>query len=98
MGKVTKGRMSAPKKEAVVLRLLSGQAIDGLARELKISVREIEEWKRLFLMAGREGLKARGLDPVTKELEMAKRTIGDLTMELNMHKKKQRLLESGSTK
>ncbi len=49
---------------------------------------EIEAWKKRFLIAAREGLKALGKDTVVKELEMAKKTIGELTMELNLHKKK----------
>lgn len=82
-------RMSVKKKEEVVLRLLRGESIDDLSRELKVAVSEIESWKRRFLIAAREGLKSHGKDPVEKELELAKKTIGELTMELNLHKKKE---------
>lgn len=44
--------------------------------------------KTRFLIAAREGLKVWGKDPAEKELEIAKKTIGELTMELNLHKKK----------
>lgn len=81
--------MSAKQKEETVLRLLGGENINELSRELKISVTEIEDWKRRFLIGAREGLKSHGKDPVEKELEMAKKTIGELTMELNLHKKKE---------
>ncbi|MGB4269148.1 MAG: helix-turn-helix domain-containing protein [Spirochaetota bacterium] len=82
-------RISAKKKEDIVLRLLRGEDINDISRELKIPVPEIESWKNRFLIAAREGLKSHGRDPVEKELEMAKKTIGELTMELNLHKKKE---------
>jgi len=81
-------RMSAKIKEETVLRLLQGANINDISRELKVAVPEIESWKKRFLIAAREGLKARGKDPIAKELEMAKKTIGELTMEINLHKKK----------
>ncbi len=82
-------RISAKVKEESVLRLLQGESINDLSRELKVSVPDIESWKTRFLIAAREGLKTRGKDPVEKELEIAKKTIGELTMELNLHKKKE---------
>lgn len=85
----TMKRISVKKKEEVVLRLLNGENINDVSRELKVAVSEIESWKRRFLIAAREGLKSHGKDPVEKELDMAKKTIGELTMELNLHKKKE---------
>ena len=82
-------RISVKKKEEVVLRLLNGESINDISREIKVAVSEIELWKRRFLIAAREGLKSHGKDPVEKELDMAKKTIGELTMELNLHKKKE---------
>ena len=60
--------ISAKKKEETVLRLLQGENINDISRELKISVPEIESWKNRFLIAGMEGLKSRGKDLVDKEL------------------------------
>jgi len=82
-------RISAKVKEETVLRLLQGENINDLSRELKVPVPDIESWKTRFLIAAREGLKVRGKDPTEKELEIAKKTIGELTMELNLHKKKE---------
>jgi len=67
---------------------LAGENINDISRELKITVPEIESWKQRFLIAAREGLKSHGKAPVEKELDIAKKTIGELTMELNLHKKK----------
>jgi len=82
-------RISVKKKEEIILRLLNGENINDLSRELKVSVSDLETWKRRFLTAAREGLKSHGKDPVEKELDLAKKTIGELTMELNLHKKKE---------
>lgn len=82
-------RISAKLKEETVLRLLQGENINDLSRDLKVPVPDIESWKNRFLVAAREGLKVRGKDPAEKELEIAKKTIGELTMELNLHKKKE---------
>jgi len=38
----------ARKKEEIVLRLLQGESIEMLSREVKVSVGDIESWKRLF--------------------------------------------------
>lgn len=89
-------RISAKVKEESVLRLLQGESINDLSRELKVPVPDIESWKTRFLIAAREGLKTRGKDPVEKELEIAKKTIGELTMELNLHKKKEIWIKSRS--
>ncbi len=62
-------RISAKKKEETVFRLLQGENINDISRELRISVPEIESWKNRFLIADREGLKTQGKDPVEKELE-----------------------------
>ena len=88
-------RISVKKKEDIVLRLLAGENINDLSRELKISVTEIESWKKRFLIAAKEGLKSQGKDPVEKELDIAKKTIGELTMELNLHKKKAIWIKQG---
>jgi len=88
-------RISARKKEEVVLRLLAGENINDVSRELKVTVVEIESWKQRFLIAAREGLKSHGKDPVEKELDIAKKTIGELTMELNLHKKKELWIKRG---
>ena len=86
-------RISA-KKRQTVLRLLQCENINDISRELKISVPKIESWKDRFLIAAREGLKTCVKDPVEKELEIAKKTIGELTMELNLHKKKENWIKN----
>lgn len=47
----TMKRISARGKEEIVLRLLQGESIEMLSRKVKVSVGDIESWKRLFLFS-----------------------------------------------
>ena len=42
-------RWSAQRKTEVVLRLVRGEAIDEVAREIQVPVHEVEEWRRVKL-------------------------------------------------
>jgi hypothetical protein len=52
-------RWSAQRKTEVVLRVVRGEALDEVAREIQVPVHEVEEWRRVFLESGRQGLKRR---------------------------------------
>src|SRR5215467_1854615 len=75
-------RWSAQRKTEVVLRVIRGEALDEVAREIQVPVHEVEEWRRVFLESGQQGLKRRGLDPEERELRRPQTKIGDMTMRL----------------
>ena len=75
-------RWSAQRKTEMVLRVIRGEAIDEVAREIQVPVHEVEEWRRVFLEGGQQGLKRRGLDPEERELRRLQAKIGDMTMRL----------------
>ena len=77
-------RWSAQRKMEVVLRLVRGEAIDEVAREIQVPVHEVEEWRRVFLESGQQGLKRRGLDPEDREVRRLQAKIGDMTMRLEL--------------
>src|SRR5882672_5619863 len=77
-------RWSAQRKMEIVLRLVRGEAIDEVAREIQVPVHELEEWRRVFLESGQQGLKRRGLDPEERELRRLQAKIGDMTMRLEL--------------
>ena len=69
------------RKRAVVLRLLGGESIELLSRELGVPVYKLERWCTKA-EAGIEGaLKEREADTADSELAAAMRRIGELTME-----------------
>jgi transposase-like protein len=53
----SKVRWSANKKLDVVLRLLRGEKLEALSRELGVEAHRIAAWRDEFLEAGKEGLK-----------------------------------------
>ena len=61
-------RFSARQKTEVVLRLLRGEALDLLSRELGIPAARITTWREAFLDAGQEVLKKQPLDSRDREL------------------------------
>src|SRR4051794_2393397 len=71
-------------KEEVVLRLLRGESLDGLARETGQPAGRISAWREEFLAAGREGLKSRPRPEEDRRLVEAQRKVGELSMELDI--------------
>lgn len=88
LSKEKKQRWSMPARKEVVLRMLSGESIEDLHRELGVEAHRLEEWRDLALSGMEIGLKGKGSDPTNKELEKARTTIGRLTMELEIHRGK----------
>ena len=56
-------RWSAQQKTEVVVRLLRGEDLVEVSREVQVSPPELEEWRRVFLETGQQGLRRRGRDP-----------------------------------
>lgn len=79
-------RWSARRKEEVVLRLLRGEALDLLAREIGQPAGVLSGWREEFLAAGREGLKSRPRPAEERELAEAQRKIGELSLDLDIAK------------
>jgi transposase len=76
-------RWSAGKKLEAVLRLLRGEPLEALSRELGVEAHRLAAWRDDFLEGGKEALKGqrpdRSLDD--RALRQAERKIGQLTME-----------------
>ena len=77
-------RWSAKRKTEVVLRLLRGEDLVEVSRELKVAPPELEAWRRIFLETGRQGLKRRSRDPTERELLRTRAKLGELTMRLEL--------------
>jgi transposase-like protein len=76
-------RWSAGKKLEAVLRLLRGESLQELSRELKVEAHRLAAWRDDFLEHGQEGLKGQRPDrsPEDRQLRDAECKIGQLTME-----------------
>jgi transposase len=74
-------RWSVARKREVVLRILRGESIDALSRELGVEIYRLERWREDALSGIDNGLKKRKNKPIKGELSEAIRRIGELTME-----------------
>lgn len=74
-------RWSGQRKKDVVLRLLRGEPLDALSRELGIESHRLERWHRKALGGIEASLREREGDPVKTELDAALKRVGELTME-----------------
>ena len=77
-------RWSSGKKAEVVLRLLRGEDVGTVSREVGVVAHELEEWRRVFIEGGKTGLKSRGEPDAERELTRARAKVGELMMELEL--------------
>jgi hypothetical protein len=80
-----RGRYSAKRKTEAVLRLLRGENLDSLSRELGVTAGTLSEWKEQFLAAGESGLKSRKVDPADDEIMRLKAKVGELMMDNELY-------------
>jgi hypothetical protein len=80
-------RWSAQRKKEVVLRLLRGEPVDAISREVSVPIYKLERWRDRALAGIEAGLKERENDPLEKQLDEANRRIGELVMEVEILRK-----------
>jgi hypothetical protein len=69
-----------------VLRLLRGEGLDALSRELGVAASTLSGWKEAFLAAGQAGLKSRQPDVRDEEIARLKQLLGDRELRLEIHR------------
>lgn len=77
-------RWSARRKREVVLRLLSGEPLEAVSRDVGVEVYRLEQWREKALAGIELSLKDRTGEPLQEELDTAKRHIGELSMECEL--------------
>ena len=90
-----KGRWSSQRKADVVLRLLRGEDLDALSRELCVKTSTLAKWRDDFLAAGEAGLTARKADGRETEVRRLQAKVGEITMANELLEEKIRILEEG---
>jgi hypothetical protein len=84
-------RWSARRKREVVLRLLRGEPLDAVSREVGVEVYRLEQWREKALSGIDEALRDRTGDPLQTELDKAMRHIGELSMENELMRREREL-------
>jgi hypothetical protein len=83
-------RWSAGRKKEVVLRLLRGEPVDAVSREVSVPIYKLERWSDRALAGIDAGLKERENDPLERQLGEANRRIGERVMEVEILQKERR--------
>lgn len=74
-------RWSVGRKREVVLRLLRGESVDAMSREVGVEVYRLEEWKQRAMSGIDTSLRERESSAEQAELDAAMKRIGELSME-----------------
>lgn len=74
-------RWSIRRKLAVVQRLVAGESLEIVSREIGVPLYQLEAWRDKALAGMEEALKASVHDPTERKLAEAQRQIGELTMQ-----------------
>ena len=74
------GRFSARRKMETILRLLRGEPLDSLARELGVTGATLAQWREAFLAGGQTALKSRPADERDDEIQRLRAKVGEITM------------------
>ena len=78
---VAEQRWSVRKKQEVVLRLLRGEPVDAVSREVAVEPARLEAWRERALDGMVAGLKERQGDPLHEELLTVKAKLGEALIE-----------------
>ena len=88
-------RMSARRKQEAVLRLLRGEDVELVSRDLGVTAAELSGWRDCFLAAGTVSLKSRPADERDGEIRQLKEKVGELTMTTELQASKIERMEMG---
>ena len=88
-------RMTANRKAEAVLRVLRGEPLEILARELAVTAADLSGWRDGFLEAGAASLKSRARDDRDETIDRLRTRVGALTMDTEMLHAKIERLEAG---
>ena len=89
-----RGRFSAKRKVTAVLRLLRGEDLDRVSRDLGVTAATLSSWRDDFLSGAEANLKTRLPTPEDEEIVRLKAMIGDLTMRNEVLRERSRALEA----
>ena len=76
-----RGRFSSQRKTAAVLRLIRGEDLELVSRELGVTAATLAGWRDDFLAGGQAALKSRPADDRDEEIARLRAKVGELTMD-----------------
>jgi len=88
-------RMTARRKQEAVLRVLRGEPLEIVARELAVTAADLSGWRDAFLEAGATSLRSRARDDRDATIDRLRTKVGELTMDAELLHAKIERLEAG---
>ena len=88
-------RMTAGRKRDGVMRLLRGEPLEIVARELAVTAADLSAWRDAFLEAGAASLKSRARDDRDETIDRLRTKVGELTMDSELLQARIDRLEAG---
>ena len=88
-------RFSARRKVESVLRLLRGEDLELVSRELGVTAARLSRWREQLLRAGQAVLKKRPQDARDEEIARLQQKLGEVTRANELLQKKIEHLEDG---
>ena len=88
-------RFSAPRKLAAVTRLLRGEPLETLTRELNVTAARLSGWRDRALVGAEAAMKERERDGRDEELLRLRAKLGEITMANELLEQKIAALEGG---
>src|SRR5512143_2277981 len=77
-------RFSAKRKLQAVSRLMRGEPLELVARELNVTAARLSSWRDQALLAAEAALKERERDARDEEIARLKGKVGAMTMEIEL--------------
>lgn len=88
-------RFSAKRKLTAVQRLMRGESLEAVSRDLNVAVHRLSEWRDKVLWAAESALKERERDARDDEIARLQAKVGEITMANELLYAKIDKLESG---
>jgi len=92
---VRERRMPAGRKREAVLRVLRGEPLETVARELRVTAADPSGWRDAFLEAGAARLKSRPRDDRDARIAQLQAKLGEMTMDCDLLQEKIARMEEG---
>jgi transposase-like protein len=87
-------RFTAKRKLQAVQRLLTGESLEAVSRDLGVTVAQLSEWRDNALAGAESSLKSRSGDHRDDEIVRLKNKLGDVTMDNELLQEKIERLEA----
>ena len=89
------GRVSVKRKRSAVIRLLHGEDLELVSRELGVTAARLSQWREAFLTGGEAALKDRPTDERDEQIRRLEAKVGQILMDNELLREKIARMECG---